>query len=50
MRPSRGMGDINPSKMPGRKVITRKDDPNKVSVFKKGGAAKPPFAHTKAKK
>jgi len=39
MRPSRGMGDINESKMPGRKpkVITRKDDPNKVDVYKKGG-------------
>jgi hypothetical protein len=33
------MGDINESKMPGRKpkVITRKDDPNKVDVYKKGG-------------
>ena len=31
MRASRGMGDINPSKMPNKpKVITRKDDPNKV--------------------
>ena len=40
MRPSRGMGDINPSKMPGKKTITRKDDPNKVAVYKKGGLAK----------
>lgn len=37
MRSSRGMGDINPSKMPGKKTITRKDDPNKVEVFKRGG-------------
>jgi hypothetical protein len=37
MRASRGMGDINPSKMPGKKTITRKDDPNKVEVFKRGG-------------
>jgi hypothetical protein len=39
MRPSRGMGIINPKKMPGGKprVITRKDDPNKVDVYKKGG-------------
>ena len=37
MMASRGMGDINPSKMPGRKVIKRKDDPNDVSVYKKGG-------------
>jgi hypothetical protein len=34
---SRGMGDISPSKMPGKKTITRKDDPNKVEVYKKGG-------------
>jgi hypothetical protein len=40
MRPSRGMGCINESKIPGKnpKVITRKDDPNKVDVYKKGGA------------
>ena len=40
MRPSRGMGIINPSKMPKAKTITRKDDPNKVKVFKKGGESK----------
>jgi hypothetical protein len=34
------MGDINPSKMPGKKTITRKDDPNKVAMYKKGGLAK----------
>jgi hypothetical protein len=34
---SRGMGDINPSKMPGRKVIHRKDKPNDVSLYAKGG-------------
>lgn len=37
MRASRGMGDINPSKMPKAKTITRKDDPNKVEVFADGG-------------
>jgi len=37
MRPSRGMGAISPSKMPGKKTIQRKDDPNSVEVFKKGG-------------
>jgi hypothetical protein len=36
---SRGMGDINPSKMPGKKVIKRKDDPNDVAMYKKGGMA-----------
>jgi len=40
MRPSRGMGDINPSKMPGKKTITRKDDPNKVAMYKRGGKVK----------
>ncbi len=40
MMASRGMGDINPSKMPKAKTVTRKDDPNKVKVFKKGGESK----------
>lgn len=34
---SRGMGDINPSKMPGRKTIRRKDNPDDVSLYAKGG-------------
>ena len=37
MLASRGMGDINPSKMPGKKVIQRKDKPQDVSLYKKGG-------------
>ena len=40
MMASRGMGAINPSKMPKAKTITRKDDPNKVKLFKKGGESK----------
>jgi len=40
MRPSRGMGVINPSKMPKAKTITRKDDPNKVKMFAEGGESK----------
>ena len=40
MRPSRGMGIINPSKMPNAKMITRKDDPNKVKMYAKGGESK----------
>jgi len=40
MRPSRGMGAINPSKMPGKKTIIRKDDPNKVAMYKRGGKVK----------
>jgi len=37
MMASRGMGVINPSKMPGRKTIHRKDKPQDVSLYKKGG-------------
>jgi hypothetical protein len=37
MMASRGMGAIAPSKMPKGKTITRKDNPNEVEVFKKGG-------------
>ena len=37
MRPSRGMGDINPSKMPGKKVIKRKDKPQDVDMYAEGG-------------
>jgi hypothetical protein len=44
MRPSRGMGCIAKDKMPGAKprVIKRKDDPNKVDVYKEGGKVKLP--------
>ena len=37
MRASRGMGDIRPSKMPGKKTIIRKDKPQDVELYKKGG-------------
>jgi len=37
MRPSRGMGDIMPSKMGKKKTIVRKDDPNDVTMYKEGG-------------
>jgi len=37
MRASRGMGDINPSKMPKKKIITRKDNPDKVNYYAEGG-------------
>ena len=37
MMASRGMGAIAPSKMPKGKTITRKDDPNKVEMYKRGG-------------
>jgi hypothetical protein len=52
MRPSRGMGDIKPSKMPKAKTVVRKDNPNDVEVYKKGGwikdAIKKPGALRKA--
>ena len=31
------MGAINPSKMPKKKVIARKDNPDKVNYYKEGG-------------
>lgn len=31
------MGAIAPSKMPGKKVIHRKDDPNEVDMYAEGG-------------
>lgn len=37
MRASRGMGDIMPSKMPGKKVIHRKDKPQDVEMYAEGG-------------
>jgi len=40
MRPSRGMGDISPSKMPKSKTIRRKDNPNDVQMFAEGGESK----------
>lgn len=40
MMSSRGMGAINPSKMPKKKVIHRTDDPNDVDMYAKGGVTK----------
>lgn len=37
MRASRGMGDINPSKMPGKRVAKRKDG-SLFDMYAKGGA------------
>jgi hypothetical protein len=34
---SRGMGAINPDKMPSKKTIHRKDNPDDVSLYAKGG-------------
>ena len=46
MRPSRGMGAIMPTKMPGKKMIKRKDDPDKVEMYAGGGL----YANIAAKK
>lgn len=40
MRASRGMGCINPSKMPKAKIIRRKDNPDKVEMFAEGGQSR----------
>ena len=40
MRASRGMGAINPSKMPKAKKIIRKDNPDQVDMYKEGGKTK----------
>ena len=37
---SRGMGAMNPKKMPGKKVIHRKDKPQDVDMYAEGGKTK----------
>jgi hypothetical protein len=37
MRASRGMGAIMPTKMPGKKIIKRKDKPQDVEMYAEGG-------------
>ena len=40
MMSSRGMGGINPKKMPGKKVARRKDKPQDVDMYAEGGKTK----------
>lgn len=40
MRPSRGMGDMKASKMPKGTTIVRKDKPQNVEMYAKGGSSK----------
>jgi hypothetical protein len=40
MMSSRGMGAMNPAKMPGKKVIHRKDKPQNVDMYAEGGKTK----------
>ena len=47
MMASRGMGAINPSKMPKGKTIVRKDNPNDVEVYKEGGSVNAAGNYTK---
>ena len=47
MMASRGMGAINPSKMPKGKTIVRKDNPNDVEVYKEGGGVNAAGNYTK---
>ena len=46
MRPSRGMGAISPSKMPKKRTIKRKDNPEDVEMYAGGGL----YANIAAKK
>ena len=47
MMASRGMGAISPSKMPEKKVIHRKDDPNDVDYYAEGGSVNEAGNYTK---
>jgi hypothetical protein len=47
MKPSRGMGAIMPSKMPGKKIIHRKDNPNDVELYAEGGKVNAAGNYTK---
>ena len=46
MRPSRGMGTINPSKMPGGKKKARRDDTD-FTQYKEGGTVNTAGNYTK---
>jgi hypothetical protein len=46
MMPSRGMGDINPKKMPGAKVKARRDDTD-FTQYKDGGKVNAAGNYTK---
>jgi hypothetical protein len=47
MMASRGMGAISPSKMPNKKTVVRKDNPNDVEVYKDGGKVNAAGNYTK---
>ena len=47
MRASRGMGDISPAKKVQPKVIKRKDNPDSVDLYAKGGGVNAAGNYTK---
>ena len=47
MMASRGMGAINPKKMPTKKVIHRTDNPDDVDMYKEGGGVNAAGNYTK---
>jgi len=47
MRASRGMGAVMPSKMPGKKIIHRKDKPQDVEMYAEGGKVNAAGNYTK---
>ena len=47
MMASRGMGAINPRKMPTKKVIHRTDNPDDVDMYKEGGGVNAAGNYTK---
>lgn len=47
MKASRGMGAVMPSKMPGKKVIHRKDKPQNVDLYAEGGKVNAAGNYTK---
>jgi hypothetical protein len=47
MMSSRGMGAMSPSKMPGKKVIHRKDKPQDVDMYAEGGKVNAAGNYTK---
>ena len=47
MMASRGMGAIRASKMPGKKVVRRKDEPQDVDMYAEGGKVNAAGNYTK---
>lgn len=47
MRPSRGMGIVNPKKL--KRKIKRKDNPDEVDVYKRGGSINLPSRKQRSK-